>query len=139
MKKLTLGLLVLLLGAGATLAGCRQPDGESPGETVTAYLKAFGAGDGVEACDRLSDETRRVIAPRLAQKLGGTSCPDAIRSLRDRLSASQAAALGRATATRVEETGETAEVSFRAGSQRGVARLRETDDGWKITLVPGTP
>lgn len=136
MEKLTLVLLVLLLGAGAALAGCRQSDGETPGETVTGYLKAFGAGDGDEACDRLSDETRQVIAPRVAEKLGGTSCPDAIRSLRDRVSASQAAAFERAAATRVKETGETADVSFRAGSQRGVARLRKTDDGWKITLVP---
>ena len=136
MRKLTLVPLVLLLGTGAALAGCLGSDSETPGETVTAYLKAFGAGEGEEACDRLTEETRRVIAPRVAEKLGGKSCPDAVRALRGRLTASQADAFKEATATRVKVKGETAEVRFRAGQARGVAKLRKADDGWKISLLP---
>lgn len=135
MRKLTLVPLVLL-GAGAALAGCGKSDTDAAGETVTSYLKAFGAGDGEEACSRLTDETRRVIAPRVAKKLGGTNCPDAIRALRTRLSAPQADAFRKATATRVEVRGEAAEVRFRAGQARGVAKLRKAGDEWKISLLP---
>lgn len=127
---------LLLLAAGAPLVGCGKSDTDAAGDTVTSYLEAFGAGDGEEACSSLTDETRRVIAPRVAEKLGGRDCPDAIRALRNRLSAPQADALKKATATRVRVRGEAAEVRFRAGGMRGVAKLRKTGDGWKISLLP---
>lgn len=135
MRKLSLVPLILL-GAGAALSGCGSSESESPADTVTAYLKAFGAGDGEEACRRLSEETRRVIAPRVAKKLGGRDCPDAVRALQARLTAPQARAFEMATATRTQERGEMAEVRFRAGTARGVARLRKVDKDWKISLLP---
>ena len=134
-RKLTL-VPLLLLGAGAPLAGCGKSDRDAAADTVTSYLEAFGAGDGKEACDKLTPETRRLIAPRVAEKLGGRDCPDAIRALWGRLPASQADALRRAVATRVKVRGEAAEVRFRAGRARGVAKLRKGGDGWKISLLP---
>ena len=135
MRKLTLVPLLLLV-AGAALAGCGKSDEEAAADTVTAYLKAFGAGDGEGACERLTEETRRLIAPRVAEKFGGRECPDAVRALTARLPASHANAFQRATTPRVAVKGETAEVRFRAGRVRGVAGLRKTGDGWKISLLP---
>lgn len=134
-RKRTL-VTLLLLGAGVALAGCGKSDEEAAAETVTAYLKAFGAGDGEDACERLTEETRRVIAPRVAEKLGGRDCPDAVRALGTRLPASLADAYQRATTSRVTVRGKMAEVQFRAGRARGVAELRKTGDGWKISLLP---
>ena len=127
----------MLLGAGG-LSGCGGSDADTPGDTVVSYLRAFGLGDGEVACDRLTEATERVIAPRVAEKLGGKDCPDAIRGLSDRLTVSQANGFKKATVTRVKERGKTADVRFRAGQARGVARLTKGDDGWKISLVPET-
>jgi hypothetical protein len=133
--KLTL-LPLVLLAAGAALSGCGKSDSEAAADTVTAYLKAFGAGDGEEACERLTEETKRVIASRVAEKFGGSDCPDAIRGLRTRLSAAQADAFEEASATRVKVRGDAADVRFRAGQARGLAKLRKAGDGWKISLLP---
>lgn len=135
MRKLVL-VPVLLLSAGPALAGCGKSDRDAAADTVTSYLKAFGTGDGEGACDRLTPETRRLVAPRVARKLGGRGCPDAIRALWARLPAAQADALTGATVRRVRVKGEAAEVSFRAGRARGVAKLRKSGDGWKISLLP---
>ena len=125
-----------LLAAGAALTGCGRSDSEAVADTVTSYLSAFGAGDGQEACDTLTDETKRLVAPRVAERLGGRDCPDAIRALASRLPASQALAFTRARVTRVDVRGDAADARFRAGRTRGVARLRKTGDGWKISLLP---
>ena len=129
-------MLLILVGAVTAVAGCRKSDSDAAGDTVVSYLRAFGAGDGQEACDRLTPDTRRLIAPRVAQKLGGRDCPDAIRALWGRLPAQQADALRKATATRVKVRGEAAEVRFRAGRARGIAKLRKGADGWRISLLP---
>lgn len=133
--KLTLVPLVLL-AAGAALSGCGKSESESAAETVTTYLKAFGAGDGEEACERLTDETKRVIASRVAERFGGSDCPDAIHGLRTRLSASQADAFEEATATRIKVRGDVADVRFKAGRARGLAKLRKAGDEWRISLLP---
>ncbi len=127
---------LLLLGAGAALAGCGKSDRAAVADTVTTYLRTYGAGDGEAACDGLTEETRRVIAPRVAEKLGGRNCPDAVRALQARLTASQADAFKQATVTRVDVKGDVAEVRFRAGQARGVAKLHKAEDGWKISLLP---
>ncbi len=129
-------MALVLFGAGAVLAGCGKSDRDAAADTVTSYLEAFGAGDGGAACDRLTEETKRSIARRAAEKLGGRDCPDAVRALRNRLSASQADAFEEATATRVQIRGEVANVRFRAGQARGAATLHKVGDGWKISLLP---
>ncbi len=136
MRQLTLAL-VLLVGAGVALTACGDSEGESPAETVTAYLSALSKGDGDEACKRLTAETRRAISEPVAAKLGGRSCSDAVRGLHDRLSASQADALKRATVTRAEVNGDAATVRFRAArGLLGMARLRRLDGQWRISLLP---
>lgn len=125
-----------VLAVGAALSGCGKSDSEAAADTVTTYLKAFGAGDGEEACERLTEETKRDIAFRVAEKFGGSDCPDAIRGLRTRLSAAQADAFEEASATRVRVRGDAADVRFRAGEARGLATLRKAGDEWKISLLP---
>lgn len=133
--------LSLLLATGAVLAlpGCLHSDEDAAAEVVKTYLKAFAEGDGEKACSKLSEQTRRVTVPKVARGVGAKDCEGAIRALRARLSAAQVDALERTETTRVKLRGKTAEVAFRAGSLRGIAKARKSDDGWKISLLPRTP
>ncbi|MGI8945613.1 MAG: hypothetical protein ACR2GL_05165 [Thermoleophilaceae bacterium] len=129
-------LLLLALLSATALAGCGKSDSETPGDTVVAYLDAFAAGDGDEACERLTEETKRVLVPRVGRKVGARDCPGAVATLRNRLTVPQADAFSRASATRVRVDGDTAVVRFRADTLRGGAELRKVSGEWKISLLP---
>jgi len=135
MRRPTLALLALL-GAATAFAGCGKSDSEAAGDAVVSYLKAFAAGDGEKACDRLTDETKKVIVPQVGRKVGARDCPAAIKALRTRLTVPQVDGFKRATATRVKVRGDVAEVRFRAGPLRGAAELRKAGGNWKISLLP---
>lgn len=127
-----------LLAAVTALAACGKSDSEAAGDVVVAYLDAFATGDGEKACDLLSEETRKVIVPRVGRRIRARDCPAAVAALRARLSLTQADALERAKVGRVRIRGDVADVRFRAGALRGAAQLRKEGDDWRISLLPRT-
>ncbi len=126
----------VLGGVSVAIAGCGQSDRDRAADTVTSYLDAFAAGEAEEACGKLTDQTKRVVIPRVTRGLRRRDCAAAIPALRVRLTVTQADALEEATVTRVKIRGDVADVRFRAGQLRGVAKLRKADGDWKISLLP---
>jgi hypothetical protein len=120
-RKLPAAALIAL--ACPALGACGTGGAESDAaQVVERFHAALGAGDGAQACEQLSDATRRELA-----RQEGKPCERAVLSI-------ELARHGTAAETRVHMT--SASVDLAAG---GTAFLDETSAGWRISAAGCAP
>lgn len=123
--------VVVALAAGCGGSGSDEAEVEG---TVRAYLQAFAAGNGEEACSQLTGAQARSLfaeAVILLPELRITSCSDAVQKLAGSLGGPEREALDGAQIDAVKIDGDTATATIKGATQ--TARLTRESDGWFIS------
>jgi hypothetical protein len=116
----------LLLAAALLLAGCGEnADDAAVRQVVTAYLKAFAAGDGAKACS--------YVAPDVRRSLG--DCPARLDASHARMSTDERNASQIIEVDAVTTAGANARARLTPGDSQ--VALRKVGGKWMIAGVPG--
>ena len=124
----------------AALAGCGGGGATSPEDaaraTVQRYLAALGRGDAAAACRQFTEASRQKLADFGATKLRlhARSCEATIDAALHADNGPQLRKLGHAKITRVQVSGDSAEVSVHGVGGR--TRVVKGDGGWLIDSQP---
>jgi hypothetical protein len=138
-------LLITLVTAGMLAAGCDsqaspQPPKEQIKDVVLGFFEDTVKGDLEGACGKLTGSGRAIAIGRgsaigrLPRPVSQARCVRGHFLLRDSTELPRIVNGGFLHVTRVEIDAPRARAFTRAGEYRGVQRMRETRDGWKIEL-----
>jgi hypothetical protein len=122
-------------------AGCGGGDASSQpdaaGTAATAFAKAFGAGDGAKACDRLTSGAQAAFVKRVQVLTPARDCPTAIKRVHDAAGGQVTGAFSAAKVSDVKVKGEVATARLTAAGHSTVVRLEKQGEKWRLTSVPG--
>jgi Tfp pilus assembly protein PilW len=125
-----------LLAAGCG-GGTSSSSPDAAGVAVTDFSKAFGAGDGSKACDRLTSAAQAAFVKRVQVLSPAPDCPTAIKRVHDAVGGQVTGAFAAAKASDVKVKGDTATARLTAAGHSTLVRLEKQDGSWRLTSVPG--
>jgi hypothetical protein len=115
-------ITILLLAFGLLMSGCgRANDRAAVGDVTDTFFAALGSGDGDQACDQLSPETRSAL-----EQQEKSDCRDAVTELD----------LSAGSVDRVDVDVVSATVELSSGES---AFLDQTAEGWRLSAVGCKP
>jgi hypothetical protein len=126
---------VLLAGCGG--GGQRVPNSDAASAAVLGFAKAFGAGNGKEACDLLTDDARATFLARVQALVPTKDCAVAMTKVHDEAGDDVNQAFQTATVSNVKINGGSASVTLTASGHSTRVGLAEQNGEWKLTGVPG--
>jgi hypothetical protein len=127
--------VVLLAGGCGGGGSSAEPD--AAGTAVTEFAKAFGAGDGTKACDRLTSAAQATFVKRAQVLAPSRDCPTAIERVHDAAGAQVTGAFSAAKVGDVKVKGEVATARLTAAGHSTLVRLEKQGGKWRLTAVPG--
>lgn len=129
---------VVALACGFLLFGPAPTEGnQEPAvkAAVDGYVRAFAAGDGKAACDKLTESARQAVIG-MAERIGASDCPSAMEKTRQ-IGGSGVRSIARNIRVgKVDVNGGTARVTLRAMGEDSVAELEKVGSEWKIASLP---
>lgn len=126
-----------LFATGCGGGGDSSSDPKPAGAAVTEFAKAFGAGDGSKACDRLTSAAQTAFVKRVQVLSPARDCPTAIKRVHDAAGPQVTSAFSTATVSGVKLKDDTATARLTAAGHSTLVRLEKQDGSWRLTAVPG--
>ena len=134
------GSAAIILAAALAIGGCGGGGSDSGGDpkaAVEGFAKAFGAGDGKQACDLLTPAGRTAFLKRVRTLAGTNDCPTAIKRVHDAAGAQVTGAFASAKVSAVKVSGSTGTATLTAAGHSTTVRLAKEGGAWKLEGVPG--
>jgi hypothetical protein len=129
--------------AGLAIGGCGGGDKKASADpvtvqnTVTEFSKAFGAGNGKQACELMTPGAQAAFVKRVGADIGTKDCAKAIATVHGEAGAEVNLAFSDAKVSGVKVTGGSATAVLTASGHSAVAKLVQQGGAWKLTGVPG--
>jgi hypothetical protein len=130
-------VVLALASCGGGDDGPKVPDSKAAADTITAFTKAFAAGDGAKACGLLTTGARDAFVKRAEVATGSKQCPEAMARVHDLAGSSVTGPLAAATVSDVKVAGATATAQITASGHATTVTLSKQDGDWKLNGVPG--
>jgi hypothetical protein len=134
---LAAALVVLAIG------GCGGGDKKASSDpaavqsTVAEFSKAFGAGNGKQACELMTPGAQAAFVKRVQSVMGTKDCAKAIAAVHGEAGAEVNLAFSDARVTGVNVSGGSATAVLTASGHSATAKLVKQGGAWKLTGVPG--
>jgi hypothetical protein len=127
-----------LVASGCGGGGGSTNDPQAAGAAVTAFAKAFGAGNGQKSCGLLTSDAQAAFVKRVQTLAPTRDCATAIVRVHAAAGAQVAAAFSAAKVVGTPQVkGGSATVTLSAAGHSTVVVLKKQGGAWKLAAVPG--